>query len=217
MSLINKIESEAKRYFIGANGCHDWTHVDRVRNLALNVGRQEKANLFVIEIAALLHDIGRKKEMREKGIFCHAEYGAITARKILNKYEIDLKLIDEIAHCISTHRYRKGCQPETLEAKVLFDADKLDSIGAVGIARDFLFAGYAGSKVIYTGNEKKLAKSGKDYSYTEEDSALLEYEVKLKYIKNKIYTKAGKRIAKARHTYMADYFKRLEREIKGVI
>ncbi len=212
---IIEIERVASKFFIGASGCHDWSHVERVKFLALNIGKKEKANLKIIEVAALLHDIGRKDEMKNKGFFCHAECGAEMAKKILAKYSFENEDIKAIVHCIGTHRYRKGSAPETIEAKVLFDADKLDSIGAVGIGRDFLFAGSVGSNTLYTGNEKKLARSRKDYSYTKEDSAVLEYEIKLKHIKNKILTKAGKKMAKERHEFMEKFFRRFYLEVKG--
>jgi len=98
---------------------------------------------------------------------------------------------------------------------VLYDADKIDSIGAVGIGRDFLFAGSAGSNTLYTGNEKRLAKSSKDHSYTKEDSAVLEYEIKLKHIKNRMLTKTGRRVAKERSKYMDGFFKRFWIEVEG--
>jgi uncharacterized protein len=215
--LIAKIESEAKKYFVGASGCHDWTHVERVRALALRIGKKEKANLFVVEAAALLHDIGRKAEMKSKGLFCHAEKGAETAKIILKKLGVSETEIKDISHCIETHRKRKTKIPETIEAKVLFDADKLDSIGAVGTARLFAFAASAGSKNLYTGNEKMLAKEEKDYSYTKEDSALLEYYKKMQYLYKKILTKEGKVIAKERQKFMNDFFVRFNKEIKGLI
>jgi len=213
--VIKEVEGAARKYFKNASGCHDWSHVDRVRNLALYIGRKEKADLFVLEIAALLHDIGRKKEMINKGKFCHAEIGSDLAEKILKKLNFNEKEISSICHCIITHRFRNACVPNSIEAKVLYDADKLDSIGAIGVARTFLFAGNAGSNTIYTGNEKKIVKSKKDYSYTKEDSGFLEYEIKLKHIKNKILTKTGKKIAENRHKYMKDYFKRMWLEVKG--
>jgi len=213
--IIKAIEKEAKKYFKGASGCHDWTHVERVKNLALRIGKKEKADLFILEIAALLHDIGRKEEMRQKGLFCHAEHGGKIARKILKKYDISKETSEGIVHCIEAHRFRNDIIPKTIEAKILYDADKLDSIGAIGIGRDFLFAGNAGSKTLYTGNEKRLAKKKKDYSFGKEDSAFLEYEIKLKHIKDKILTQEGKRIAKERHNFMAEYFKRFEKEIVG--
>jgi uncharacterized protein len=215
--IIAKIEEEAKKFFVGASGCHDWTHVERVRNLAMHIGKKEKADLFVLELAALLHDIGRKEEMKSKGSFCHAQEGAKTARKILEQYRVAEKQIENIVHCIETHRWRKNKTPETLEAKIIFDADKLDSIGAIGIARIFLFAGSSASGLLYTGNEKRIAGDGKDYSYGEDDTASLEYYKKLQFVHRKIVTKEGKRIAKERQMYMKEFFARFEKEIKGII
>lgn len=215
--VIEKIEAEARKFFEGASGCHDWTHVERVRRLALKIARKEKADLFVVEAAALLHDIGRKEEMASQGLFCHAERGGLLARKILQKYVLEKETVESIVHAIEAHRFRENLPPRTLEAKVVYDADKLDSIGAVGIGRDFIFAGHSGSNSLYTGNEKKLAKSGKDYSFTKEDSPILEYEIKLKKIKNKMLTREGKRVAKGRHRYMREFFQRFEKEVRGVL
>ena len=212
---MKKIESAAKRFFEGASGCHDWKHVERVRSLALRIAKEEKADREVVEAAVFLHDIGRKEEMESRGAICHAEKGAIMARDILEKLGIDQVSIEAIVYGVRSHRYRKGNIPETLEAKVLFDADKLDSIGAIGIARDFLFAGNAGSGNLYTGNERRLAKTGKDYSYTQEDSAILEYEVKLKFVAGKMLTKTGKKIARDRHLYMRRFFDRFWKEVEG--
>ncbi len=213
---IKQIEVEAKKFFVGASGCHDWSHVERVCNLALFIGKKERADLNILIIACLLHDIGRKEEMKSRGKFCHAKKGAELANKILHKYKIDQESIDNICHCIITHRYRNKNIPKTIEAKVLFDADKIDSIGAVGIGRDFLFAGYL-QHALYTGNEKKLIKLKKDQSYTVDDTAIMEYEYKLKNVKNKILTTTGKKIAKNRHDFMTIYFKRFWQEVKGVI
>jgi len=215
--LLAKIETEARKYFVGASGCHDWTHIERVRALAVRIGKKEKADLFVVEAAALLHDIGRKAEMESGGLFCHAEKGAEIAGIILKKLGLGEGEMANIVHCVGSHRYRKSNAPETIEAKVLFDADKLDSIGAVGIARIFLFAGNAGARTLYTGNEKKLARDGKDYSYTKEDSALLEYYKKLRFIYKKILTKEGKIIARERQEFMDGFFARFGKEIKSLV
>jgi len=212
--VIKKVESEAKKYFLGASGCHDWTHVQRVYNLAMNIGKKENADLSILALASLLHDIGRKEEMKSHGKFCHAEKGAELAFKILKKYKLDEELVNNILHCIISHRYRNNNIPETIEAKVLFDSDKLDSIGAIGIGRCFLFAGYLGNP-LYTGNELVLTNSKKDHSYTAEDTAILEYEVKLKNIRDKMLTKTGSRIAKNRHDFMTLYFKIFWQEVNG--
>jgi len=211
---IEEVKKIAQSYFINASGCHDWTHIDRVYNLAIKIAPEEKANVDIVKIAAYLHDIGRKEEMESKGSFCHAERGSELAGEILSKLNLDKDIIDNVKHCILSHRSNDKYRPETIEAKVLFDADKLDSIGAVGIARDFLFAGFLGS-CLYTGNEKETMKDPKKYSYTKEDTAVLEYYYKLSKVKSEIMTKTGKKIAKERHEYMADFFKRFELEVKG--
>lgn len=213
--MRGKIEAEAQKYFEGASGCHDWTHVERVRALALHIARAEKADVGIVEVAALLHDIGRKEEMESHGAICHAEKGAALSREILGRFGFDERTIEAVAHCVLAHRHRNHHVPQTVEAKVIFDADKLDSIGAVGVARDFLFAGNAGSNNLYTGNEKRLAKTGKDYSYTKEDSAVLEYEIKLKHLKGKMLTLTGKALAQERHLFMKQFFERFWQEVKG--
>lgn len=220
MQIINKIEAEAKKYFSKASGCHDWTHIERVRDLVLRIGKKEKADLRILEIAALLHDIYKPEEMRAMGKFCHAEKGAKTAKRILGKYGLDKSVIDRIAHCIIAHRTKNNHMPETLEAKILYDADRLDAIGAVGIARDFQFAGFIAAqltepKLLYTGREKQFVKSGRKYDYTSDDSAILEYEKELKYIKNKLFTREGRRIGKERHNYMKKFFERFWLEVRA--
>jgi uncharacterized protein len=218
---ILNIEKIAQRYFHQASGCHDWSHIERVRALALRIGKREKANLKIIELAILLHDIGRKFEMKNKGKkngikICHAQKSRRESQKILKDFKnITPEEKESILHCVEAHRNRNELTPNTSEAMVVFDADKLDSIGAVGIARDFLFAGGAGSNCLYTGNEKILAKTGQDYSYTKEDSAILEYEIKLKYIKNKMMTMTGRRIAKKRDEFMQEFFKIFWMEVEG--
>jgi len=215
--IIEEVKEKAKEFFVSASGCHDWSHVERVYNLALRIAKKEKSDINVIKLAAYLHDVGRREEMQSKGKICHAEKGVELAEKILEKYNLDKDIIENIKHCILTHRFRNDHKPTTIEAKILFDADKLDSIGAVGVGRDFLFAGSSGSNCLYTGNEKKLLKNARDFSFTKEDSAFLEYYFKLKKVKSKILTKTGKKIAEERHNYMVDFFKRFELEVKGLL
>jgi uncharacterized protein len=217
--IIKNIEKIAKNYFVHSSGCHDWTHIERVRKLAARIGEIEGADPFIIEAAALLHDIGRYIEMENSGKFCHAEFGAAEAKKILEKYDLEKKISENIIHCIISHRYRNEYIPETIEAKVIYDADKLDTIGAVGIARNFIFAGYIGAKVtgkkLYTGKEKEMAASGNDHSYTKDDSAFLEYEIKLKFIKDRMLTDEGRRMAQERHDFMEKYFDIFWEEVSG--
>lgn len=213
--ILKKIEKEAKKYFVGASGCHDWSHVDRVRNLALHIGKKEKADLKVLEAACLLHDVARKEDMETKGKVCHAIKGSEIADRLLTRLKLDRKDIENIKHCVISHRNRNEYVPKSIEAKVLFDADKLDSVGMVGVGRAFLFTGYLGNSM-YTGREKELIKEGKDASYSKNDNPIMEFEFVLKKIKDKVLTKAGKNIAQARHKNMVIFFKKFDREIKGL-
>ena len=137
----------------------------------------------VVEIATVLHDIGRSTQDKSKGKICHAELGVQMVAKILPKYSIPDDKIQRILHCIGTHRFRGNNFPETLEAKVLFDADKLDGIGAIGIGRAFIFSG---------GHQAKLHDPNPNLNpeaeYTKDDTAYREYVVKLCKIKDKMYT-----------------------------
>jgi len=102
--IINEVKEKSKEFFIGASGCHDWSHVERVCSLAINIAKKEKADLSVIRLAAYLHDVGRKEEMETRGKICHAEKGVELAQNILAPYNLDERIIENIKHCILTHR-----------------------------------------------------------------------------------------------------------------
>ena len=212
MNLIERISDIARSHFESARSSHRWDHTQRVCRMALHLGEQEGADRDIVALAALLHDIGRTEEDRSQGRIRHAERGADMARKILAGEGLEDNKIGKIVHCIATHRFRDNKQPETPEAKVLFDADKLDSIGAVGIARAFLFAGEVGAML----HDKNVDPENSD-PYSEEDTAYREYLVKLRYIKDQMLTRSGLELAKERHRFMTDFFERLNREVDGEI
>ena len=212
MNLIDRVRDIAKRHFESAGSSHRWDHTQRVYRLGLHLNEQERADREIVALAALLHDIGRTEEDRSRGETCHAKKGADMARKILSGEGLEEDKIDQIVHCIATHRFRDNKQPETPEAKVLFDADKLDSIGAVGIGRAFLFAGEVGAML----HDKNVDPENSD-PYSEEDTAYREYLVKLRYIKDQMLTRSGLELAKERHCFMTDFFERLNREVDGEI
>ncbi len=210
-SLFAQISREARRYFRNARGSHGWDHTMRVDKLCQRIGRKEKADLAVLRLAALLHDIGREEEDRTNGEICHGERGAALARDILVRYAVPAELTERVIHCIESHRFRRNKAPLTLEAKILFDADKLDSIGAVGIGRAFLFAGEVGARLHNPERDLKKTKP-----YTKEDTAYREFEIKLRHIQSRLHTREGKRIARDRHKFMVVFFDRLDKEIKGL-
>jgi len=206
------IRAEAGAFFRNARGSHDWDHTERVLRLCLRIGKKEKADLDVLRLAALLHDIGRGEEDRTSGRVCHARAGAALAGKLLRGHGLDPGLVRDVVQCIRTHRFRKRARPKTLEARILFDADKLDSIGAVGVGRAFLFAGEVGARL----HDKEIDVR-KTKPYSREDTAYREYLVKLGRVKDRITTREGKRIAAERHRFMAAFFDRLNKETDGIL
>ncbi len=219
--ILAKTKQFAQERMAGVSPSHGWDHVLRVAGLADKISAKEPASdNFIIKLAALLHDICREQEDRSKGKICHAEKGAQESFSYLTSIGLDEKKSSHVSECIKFHRFRKkndsGSQEintePTIEAKILFDADKLDSIGAVGIGRAFLFSGEVGAK-LHNHSEDISASS----AYSEEDTAFREYEVKLKHIKNRMFTEEGKRIAIERDDFMKLFFKTLKKEISDGI
>jgi uncharacterized protein len=204
---IDYIKETAMSYFSDAPRSHDWDHTVRVFNLCMHIGTVEGADMQVLRVAAYLHDIGRPFQDRSNGNICHAQKGAEMAEEILKDEPISADRKANIIHCIRSHRFRGNTQPQTLEAKVLFDADKLDSIGAVGIARAFQFAGEVGARL-----HNPSVDPEKTDPYTIEDTAYREFRLKLSKIKDRMLTKEGRRIAEERHEFMKMFFDRFLQE-----
>ena len=210
MNKFDDLIKEVKQNYFTARKSHDWDHTERVYNLSMHIGKIENADLEVLKIAAFLHDIGREMQDKSEGKHCHAEVGSVFARDILEKFQYPLEFIDRVIHCIETHRFRGKKVPHSLEAKILFDADKLDAIGAIGIGRAFVFAGEVGAKV-----HNKNVDIENTKPYTEEDTAYREFLVKLIKVKDRMLTDEGKRIALDRHNFMVKFFDRLNKEVDG--
>lgn len=202
---------QARAYFVGARPSHDWSHTERVYHTCLKIGAREGADRFVLTLAALLHDVGREDEYASNGAVCHAEASLAKARDILGNYSLPATDLENVLHCIAAHRYRGQVAPTTLEAQVLSDADKLDALGAVGVARAYLWLGEFG-RPLYDEPE-----SGGDVMarLPEDDSLQREWLVKLRLLKDRMYTQSARRIAESRHRYMERYLRRLEMEVKG--
>lgn len=201
---------------------HNLDHVFRVYNLCMLIAKhEEKVNLEVLVPAALLHDIARVEESTDKtGEIDHAVLGSEMSEAILKELEYPEDKIEKIKHCIITHRFRTGNEPNTIEAKILFDSDKLDAIGASGIARTFMLAGQFGQSLseqeaMAEYIQDNTAQNGriKDVS---RHTPFIEYEVKFKKVPNKLYTDKGKEIGRERLKFMDEYFNRLKLEMLGM-
>jgi uncharacterized protein len=193
---------------------HDFSHVERVDRLAERIAKAEGADLFIVRMAALLHDIGRAAESKcGSGGDIHEELSVRMAGPVLDGLGIPGDKKEAILHAIATHRHRRGGEPRSLEAKCLFDADKLDSLGAVGIARSYLWLGERGRSVYYP--EEEYASIDPNLNTAEVDSTQREWHIKLKFLKDKMYTATGKAIARERHERMARIIGEIEKEARG--
>lgn len=201
---------------------HGMDHSLRVYNLCLNLAKGKNVDMEVLETAALLHDIGGAKETTDpSGNTCHAIEGAKMAKPILKELGFSKEKIKHVQDCIKTHRYKTNEKPKTKEAKILFDADKVDALGAIGVARQFVWIGKNNANIYKKMDIKKYAKenlcgkiNGRIQDKTKH-SAQLEFEAKIKHLPKKLYTKEAKKIAKERLKFHKEFLERMEREIKA--
>ena len=211
MSLPVPIE-HARRLYDAAGGGHDFDHVRRVLALAERIAAAEGADLAIVRTAALLHDMAESEDREQ-----HHLLGAARARELLAGESPEF--VDAVAHAIEAHRFRHDPEPQTLEAKVLSDADKLDSIGAIGVARAFAFAGEAGTamwrqplaEIAALGGDARHGPKQLGTAYTPSH----EFAFKLDRIPSRLYTETARQIAAERQRFMREFFERLDREVMG--
>lgn len=190
---------------------HDYDHTLRVmKNAELLLAQEPEADGEILRFAALLHDCARPEEHNSKGEVCHAQRGAEIALELMLDQGLPPDFCQAVAEAVRAHRYRDGIVPDTPEGKILFDADKLDSLGAVGLGRAFLFAGSCGARVHNTAEE---ALAGEAYGV--EDTAYREYLVKLRHLPAAMLTPAGRRLGEERLKFMTAFFERLDAEISS--
>jgi uncharacterized protein len=202
---------------------HDISHVMRVYELAMKIAEgEDSVDTEILGAAVLLHDIGGYKEMRDPtGKTDHAIESAKMAKSILEKLDFNTKQIKHIQECIISHRYRTGNKPKTIEAKILFDADKLDSVGAIGLARGFCWVGKNNAEIYRKVDIEEYLKEnmgGKINGRIHDKSkhnVWIEFNVRTKFLMDKLYTKTGKEICQERLSFTKKFFRRLEEEIRG--
>lgn len=210
--VIKKTESFAKDKLLGEGTGHDWWHVFRVWELAKVIGKKEKADLFIVELSALLHDIADWK-------FYHGDetIGPKVAREWLEKLKVEQKIIEKVCHIVE-HVSFKGAGVEskmqTLEGKIVQDADRLDAIGAIGIARAFAYGGSKGRELYNPTIKPKQYKTFEEYKKSDGPTINHFYE-KLLLLKDRMNTTTGKRFAESRHKYLEGFLKRFYKEWGG--
>jgi uncharacterized protein len=221
-----KIKMIAERYLKGCDAGHDINHALRVYDSCLKLSQGVKGvDLEVLQTAALLHDIGGLKELKDgTGKTCHAQESAKMAQKILEKFKYPQEKIDKVVHCILAHRHRTGVKPKTKEAEILFDADKLDALGSLGVARAYIWIGKNNAE-IYSNTPLKNyirenivgRKSNGRIKVKSKHNPFFEFELKLKRLPQRLHTRKAKKIARERLSYMTSFFDRLKKEVAGKI
>lgn len=187
---------------------HDAEHVYRVLFAALDIARyEENVNYDVLITACLLHDIGRVEEIANSSLD-HAAIGAQKAADFLTTQGFSLKFIQHVYNCIITHRFRTGRVPESIEAKILFDADKLDVSGAMGIVRSLLWEGKEQIPIF-----NRLNGYISDGSGDSEPSFLQEYHIKLEQVYDYFFTEHGEELAIKRQKISKDFYNSLMNEL----
>jgi len=208
---LSALRNSARSYFDGSTSpAHDWHHVQRVEALADTLAEEyPDADRRTLQAAVLLHDIGRAREDRGE-IDDHAAWGAREAREMLPEHGVDdPDRIDAICHAIAVHRYSTEPEPETLEAKLLCDADNLDALGAVGVARCFTYGGERGEVI----HDPELPPEVDNSSAGA--TQYNHFHEKILDLPERMYTDAGREIADDRREFVERFLDRFEQEVAG--
>ncbi len=208
--LLNKTEQFVFDILKDENSGHDWWHIARVRTMARRIGEQEDADLFLIELAALLHDIADEKLNPSE------EEGLKKVKNWLDFLEIPQSLSLEVLEIISTMSFKGGNQTKmkTIEGKIVQDADRLDAIGAIGIARTFAYAGSKGD-LIYEPTIPVRESLTKEEYRNGQSTAINHFYEKLLKLQGTLNTESARQIAKERHQFMEVYLEQFFKEWNG--
>ena len=190
------------------DSAHDKEHVYRVLYHALEIARTENnVDYDVLIGACLLHDIGRKEQF-ENPTVCHAMVGSEKAYDFLIAHGFEISYAEHIKNCIQTHRFRKNNPPQSIEAKILFDADKLDVAGAMGIARTLIYKGIV-CEPLYSVLPNGMVSTGENDTVP---SFFQEYKYKLESLYSNFYTARATELAKERQNIAVDFYNCLYQE-----
>lgn len=198
---------EIKTMYESADPAHDFSHIIRVYKIARKIGKAEGADMQVLLYAALLHDVGAESKLSGAS----AESDALRLRiaeEFLKKKSLPEGLRDKILYAIDVHRFSKGIVPATKEAKILQDADRLDAMGAIGIARVFMTGGAMGRKFYSPEDPFCKTRAPDDKMWN-----LDHFYKKILKLESGMYTETAKRIARIRVAVLKRYLEDLQMEI----
>lgn len=199
--MIEKTKEFVKEKLYGEGSGHDWFHIERVYNLSRYLAEKENADSFIVEMAALLHDIDDWK------FSSNNDNTPTNTEVFLKKIQVNEEDLIKIIKIINTISFKGGVvdsSQETIEGKVVQDADRLDAIGAIGIARTFAYGGHK-NRVIYDPNIKPINFTTLDEVKNENNHTINHFYEKLLKLKDLMNTKSAKEIAEKRHKYMEEF------------
>lgn len=210
--IINNTVTYVKKELIHAEGGHDWWHINRVWLMAQRILKTEKANPFIVELGALLHDIADSKFHNGD-----EKIGPTKAQNFLKSIDVNDQVIKEVVLIIENISFKGGHRSsnyDSLELKVLQDADRLDAIGAVGIARTFNYGGFK-NRAIYDPTIPPNLNMTKDAYKKSTAPTINHFYEKLLLLKDLMHTDTGQQIAQKRHDFMLTYLDQFYAEWKG--
>ncbi len=204
----------ARAWYLEVDPVHGFDHIERVYRMAEKLALLEGADLEIVQAAALLHD-SRGSDPNSGERLSHHEASALFAGQILQAEGWPLDRIQAVQHCIRAHRYRgeKENEPQTIEAKVLFDADKLDVLGAIGVARTIGYAVQAGQPIYAEPSDQFVMDGVKQPG--EQHSSYHEYLFKLRKVKDRLFTASARQLATARDAFLTEFYEQLRAEINA--
>jgi uncharacterized protein len=206
--MQDMIMSRVKKILVGRDPAHDFHHIMRVYENAKVIGRREGADMEILLAAVLLHDL----VIYPKGSansYKSSDDSADLATNILQSCRYPQDKIEQICYCIRTHSYSKGVVPPSLEGKTLQDADRLDALGAIGIARTFSVSG-SENRTFYDADDP-FGSSGR--ALNDRQWTLDHFQTKLLKLENFMHTNTAKKIARERTRFMRAFIRQLQREI----
>ena len=210
--LINKTISFVKAKLENAEGGHDWFHIERVFKNAVLIAKNEDCDVTVVKLGALLHDIADSKFHEGD-----ESVGPKIARDFLESENVDEEIITHVVHIIKNISYKGGNfekKVSSLELDVVQDADRLDAIGAIGIARAFNYGGFK-NRALYDPKIAPNSRMSKEEYKKNDAPTLNHFYEKLLLLKDKMNTDTGKQIAKERHRYMEGFLAQFYAEWEG--
>lgn len=204
---INQCENEVSKIYEQFDASHDWQHIERVMKNAKIILAQENADAFIVELAVLLHDVSDPK---------YKKPDEDLESDILNRLNLTDEQQQKIQEVIASVSFKggNGKSATSIEAKIVQDADRLDAIGAIGIARAFAYGGAKGRK-LYDWNEKARTEMTEQEYREAQTSSVTHFYEKLLLLKDQMTTETGKQMAEERHEFMLSFLKQLQTETDG--